>query len=1032
MRPYLARKRDTLDADSLPHSIASELAHRSEPEPQKAAAYADSLVVAASATVVPVLTAASWIGAQWHWLLYATLAPLAAVYFVIALFIWFSRLPTSSRFTALIASLATVVLVVRVYWPETELGRFLPKQLFERWLVILLGLLFAPHCLYVGAQFVVGSLRTFTARSAFRYGVRCSGLLLFTLAATSAQHHSFDSSLLLLPILAINHGLALAVAESYAHWCAVNPCNPLTTMRTWRDSWRRTLLNYHVCPLAVVLTWLVAPQRICPPLGTEISILTYLLVLCLCGTSLSFRRVAADRTRRSSPGQAMAAAREALTVWLSYNRHKTKAAGVFQLPRYAAIDDRCGLFIVVLALNVAGLISMFSLTEPGAPVSTTAEALAETESPQWSTMGDRIEGEVLFDDSRAELSWSGDAPDLFASVDQTKLKSDEPTRDESAPPLEPTTANTRHWGHTAVRAVVMLLTPYLLILTTIAAVAGPQLALYRDVLELESQSQIASDDHPDRPTIWDNRVERLINSAHAEEREYIYAGSSWGHDNPVLVHRDLYNAHAHIVGDSGSGKTALGLAPLMTQLVARADASHLIIDLKGDPQYFECARLEAERAGLPFKYFTTIPGCSSYVFNPFLQGHLQYRTLNQRVQNLLRSLSLDYGQEAYGRSYFSAMHETVLLNYLARYGRDIQSFCDLHRYVSDRNSYRSIGDMSEWTEARHLIALLNRVAAIEPLNVSPTSIAATSPLLQEAINMADLSRPDKRQVVYFFLPALEEAGTANAIAKLALFALLSAAARREAGRKNGRVYVYLDEFQVIVGSSAVTILEQARSMNVSLLLSHQHRGQLKTPDGDLTPAIEANTRFKQVFKATDADSMTRLKDESGEALYQQLGWELPYDASINDRDDDAFTYDRLHEQGWLQQSPIKTQESKGPRLEPNRIIELSAHPTASFFRVTQDQGYTRYRGYWTPLFAEYHIHPKEYALRELSPWPDSKEETLVVPLESEHDRRFGAAPNAAAGQGALFPDDSDEPMPPSTDPADEALRDRIRRLGATL
>ena len=98
MRPYLARKRDTLDADSLPHSIASELAHRSEPEPQKAAAYADSLVVAASATVVPVLTAASWIGAQWHWLLYATLAPLAAVYFVIALFIWFSEnLGTYSR-----------------------------------------------------------------------------------------------------------------------------------------------------------------------------------------------------------------------------------------------------------------------------------------------------------------------------------------------------------------------------------------------------------------------------------------------------------------------------------------------------------------------------------------------------------------------------------------------------------------------------------------------------------------------------------------------------------------------------------------------------------------------------------------------------------------------------------------------------------------------------------------------------------------------------------------------------------------------
>jgi hypothetical protein len=1032
MRRYLARKHDTLNEAAI-GNVATELNYRTQPSsPANDSGYALSLTLVACIMLAPLVAVLSWLMGQWYWLVAAALLLPTCFYLVVAAVKWLSSRPRSSGWTGFAFLLALSVIALRYFFPQIASSAFY-RSIANLEPVLAFALLYPVLLVTLAALRITVAVRKLSYQDSLSWSGFWGSLFILALLASAPTRFSMARLALMFPIVALNTALARVVAVGFARWCAVNPCNSLETMRHWQAAWNRTRLNYHVPLIALAATMWLDPGQLFRPLEGLIGILAYHAILLLVSCALSFRRTAGDRRRRVPLGfSAWKAAQTALNVWLTYNRHKTSAPGVFQLPVMPAFDSRHFTYFLVLALNIAAVTALVRGNAPVTAAAPAAETLAIRQPPRplpTSSGPDtryQPRPRVILDEQGREFHIVSGPPLVDPVYNIRKNKPQPEPLSSPAPKPE------NNYLQFVISSAAILLLPGLFILSTLASIAGPPLALYHQVLEVESQSSVASNENPNLPSRWDLQVERLINSANPNEREHVYVGRSWANDYPVLIHRDLYNAHAHIVGDSGSGKTALGVAPLMTQLIARADSSHLIVDLKGDPQLFQCAWIEAERAGLPFKYFTTIPGSSSYVFNPFLQGHLRRRTLNQRVQNLLRSLSLDYGQEAYGRSYFSSMHETVLLNYLARY-RDIHSFRDLYRYVSDKNSYRDIGDLSEWTEARHLIALLNRVASIEPLNVCAHDVAAESPLLRDAIDMAALPRPDQKQVVYFYLPALEESGTANAIAKLALFALLSAAARREAGRKNGRVYVYLDEFQVIVGSSAVTILEQARSMNVSLLLSHQHRGQLNTPDGDLTPVIEANTQVKQVFKASDLDSMQHLEEEAGQALYHNLNWHVPYNANMNEAAGNAFHFDQIANQCALGEVPqIGVQEVVGPRLERNRIIELSANPMASFIRTTADKGFTAYTGYWTPILSEYHIHCSEYDQRETAPWPTSSDSTLVVPLESEHDTRFSAKSKASQAQPELFPVGQQELDRPQRGAAEAALKERIRGISAQI
>jgi hypothetical protein len=472
------------------------------------------------------------------------------------------------------------------------------------------------------------------------------------------------------------------------------------------------------------------------------------------------------------------------------------------------------------------------------------------------------------------------------------------------------------------------------------------------------------------PNRWDNTIERLLNGL---REPHLFIGTGVEDRTPWLLDRTLLRTHAHIMGGTGSGKTSLAIVPLAAQLIAHADASIVIIDLKGDRAMFWGSFLEAERAGLPFKWFTIDPGCASFVFNPFTQRHNQERTVNARAQSLLLAMGLYYG-DAYGKSFFQSISLDTLTAFLSKYS-DIRSFADLARYAEEPGTYVATGTDQE--NSQHLRTLLRQMGSIAPLNGNErTTPELPRQVLAEAIDMADVLT--RKQVVYFSLPSLEEELTAKAIGKLALYALVSAAQVIGRWRKTVPCYVFLDEFQQMCAENIRIVLEMARSKDIFLLLSHQTRDQLKTVDYDITSTVESCTTFKLVFEASSLQDLKDMEAYSGEVRSHQLSWTQLADTGLATAGDDAFSLSSVYPRLLGEALTTTVNEHKEPRILRNEILAYSAHPLRALVRSRQDGGLTQYAGQWSPIECDFSISKQEYEARMATPWPSEHPSCVVV------------------------------------------------------
>lgn len=663
----------------------------------------------------------------------------------------------------------------------------------------------------------------------------------------------------------------------------------------------------------------------------------------------------------------------ALTTFVCYNRHRVRAAGLFVFPTKRLRDPfkRDVALGVSLALLTTALVGV-SVSSPWVLIerywkAPRTHAAAKTE-------------EVTL--SPAEEIFARQLPPERRPQYVEAKKHEHQARDSAS-----------WWGGIrqaalnfliATAAVLLLcwLGPGFVLFAVLWFTGGRLLVRYHEALEHPDAYEVPPEPTPKELaagergfTPWDNRVERIFWSNDPLETEHFYLGASLEGDYPVLLHEKLLQTHAHILGDTGSGKTSLGITPLITQLIAREKASVLIIDLKGDPALFEAAREEADVAGIPFKWFTNITDRSSFVFNPLRQSHVKTMTTNQLTQGILQALALEYGED-YGRGYFSALNELVLATYMKHHRRHIGSFKELHGYVSDQNAYRNIGSADDWEKTRHLASIVDRLAQVVPLNVACDLDDKDPPRhIREQIDMPTMLR--EKQVIYFYLSSAQEQTTVPKIAKLALFSLLTAASRRGKGETN-RVYVFVDEFQRVISENITIFFEQARSMKLHFMLANQTIGQLDSKGINLTDVVESCTAFKQSFRATDEKSIKRLMETSGEGVYHSLQWTQLLNDSFVEDDDDHLSLGAARRQSENGYVSAKVTETAAPRLEKNTIIEVSALPLASFVRFSESSGYTQFSGYPTAVLSEYHITKALYAHREETSWPEVDDRTVLV------------------------------------------------------
>ena len=499
--------------------------------------------------------------------------------------------------------------------------------------------------------------------------------------------------------------------------------------------------------------------------------------------------------------------------------------------------------------------------------------------------------------------------------------------------------------------------PPLLFRGLVLAIAGRAIVHHYQAFESSSGAFLQGSN------TFDAVTDRLQGSGEALERQHLWLGVSKEGGHPVLLDREVLEQHAHIMGGSKSGKTSMGLAPLLHQLIGK-DCSVVVLDLKGDQALFEEARASAKTTGSTFKWFTSESGESTFVFNPLVQSHMASLTPVELADIYTRAMGLDHG-EGYGRIHFSRANRAPLLK-LLQLEPEIDSFEQLARGLRDRKD-ELFPSRRGAEHADDLYAVVDTLALIDALNVTsprPGSDAVSQPLsddrrrklMESAINMQDAL--EKPSVYYFKLPGALHSSSDREIGKFALNALLTAAYKRK-GTKHP-VYLVIDEFQMLVSEDISVVLEQARSMGIYVILSNQSPSQLKKVGADVLSSIEANTAFQQIFSIHDPDYRKVLGALSGETVY-------------------VFTSTSYRDDGG---ESMSFRQDIGPEFRTNDFMRMSARNDECWVHIKQNYGYSQFDGRPFLIYPDYHIDQAEYRRREAQPWPAEDEHpgTLTGPL----------------------------------------------------
>ncbi len=490
---------------------------------------------------------------------------------------------------------------------------------------------------------------------------------------------------------------------------------------------------------------------------------------------------------------------------------------------------------------------------------------------------------------------------------------------------------------------------------------------------------------------WNVVTESIRNSSNPVERDSIFLGRVAHDGSPLLVPRAVFREHAHILGDSGSGKTARGLIPLAEQLIADRQSSLMVIDLKGDSQEIlsslnVCAKQYGSGSSqIPVRHFSIREDHATFAFNPFQLPCWQRLNLFQRTDVLCGALGLTYGTD-YGRGFYSSANASVLHATLRAFPQ-VGSFSELSdriAFVTSRSKAHGLSD-GQSDAGNHVRMIADRLASFKPLNVTPEQTPSPE-VTRQAMDPSQLFA--RQEIFYFHLSTTLGPGSSPEIARLAMFMLLTTATLTEQRRQ---VYLMIDEFQRVAAQNVDAILQIARSMNIGVILANQSMLDLKRDD--LIHVVEANCRYRQWYAVSSPEEQERLSKASGQTV------DLLHSESTSRQRD-----------GW----EVRTTTSRGsnqfiaPRLSINDIKLASDDPRKSIALVTRGAGYSQFGGMPVIVESDFHISETEFLARKNAPWPSAVSGSFVP---SDWSTPNQAPPKGRKKRGPLVTEETigDEP-----------------------
>ncbi len=485
-----------------------------------------------------------------------------------------------------------------------------------------------------------------------------------------------------------------------------------------------------------------------------------------------------------------------------------------------------------------------------------------------------------------------------------------------------------------------------------------------------------------RSSFYDAWLRSIIRTARLKDGDwidYVFLGVSKWTGEPILLPLKLIFEHMLFTGGSGSGKTALIMIPLLAQIIARKLYSVVHIDQKGDNASFWGLFDEAQAAGVPFKYFSLVPGEESFVYNPLSQDIQKMLTPMQLAELFTMAAGLDFG-EGHGPSFFRAMQELVFGNYLSNYtDPPIENLHDFYKLFNDKHSYNAIGQLQDYEHASHIRGIFAHCASVSSLNATARTLPKSS-AIENAIQLSDLFRSPA--VYYFRLPASVGKSISRFVGRDLVHRIFTRAGFRSAD-ETVPVILSNDEFQINAGPGFDTFLEQCRSRGIGCCLAAQSLQQLQKGEPPLLPIVLACASTHIVVEASDPESVEYVQKRSGKAIYPLASWsqEAPVGEDSGFYDDGYFQPWKATSKDGMESPLVNVRQELGWRLDENEIAKVSADPTSAFIAVKKNDSFCQMDGAMIPIQCFFHIDREEFRRRDRTPWPTwERPETVIVKL----------------------------------------------------
>ena len=318
--------------------------------------------------------------------------------------------------------------------------------------------------------------------------------------------------------------------------------------------------------------------------------------------------------------------------------------------------------------------------------------------------------------------------------------------------------------------------------------------------------------------------------------------------------------HVQIIGSTGRGKTQSVILPWAIRDVARGKST-IIIDGKGSPdlkdKIFESAKecgQGHELLALDLNDFN-----KSCVINPLKGGSAQ-----QITDRLFSSLTFE-------EPYYKFVQQDIcgtLVKVLKANSKEV-TLKRLYELLTDENKLseevRQIkGDMILLKSVKNFLKepkkerdrkVFGLISQLSPFATGELSDLMNGEVIESDKDFVNLTekiiKGTKPFVLVISIPSLKYQESGHILGKLVLQSISYAVGERENNSYNDFLSIFLDEFSEFVYPKFISVLNKARSANVSFHLSHQSMGDLDQVSESFAKSVMTNTNVKCILGVND-------------------------------------------------------------------------------------------------------------------------------------------------------------------------------------